>query len=457
MTGDVLDIAVVGHTNTGKTSLMRTLTRQSRFGEVSPRAATTRHVEAAELAVPGAGIRLYDTPGLEDSSGLLVHLEEISGSLGGDRADAIDRFLDDSDLQAGFEQEAKALAQLRASDVGLYVIDVRERIRQRYADELEILGRTAIPILPVLNFVADPDADETSWRQKLARVNMHAVIAFDTVIYDEAGEIALYRKLATLADRFAPAIERLCEDIVRRRRDLRAACARVIAKMLVDAAAAERDYPIDDAQAETRAVDSLRDAVRERERRCVGELLALAGFDEADTRLADLPVGRAGWQEDLFDPEVLGRYGLSAGSAAATGAAAGVAIDLAFGGLTLGAAAAGGAGVGLLLETARRHGGRIAGRLRGLAVARVDDATLGLLAARQRLLLEALMRRGHGAVAPIEDVKADAESGRVIARLARRARGEPRWSTLNGAGGGAAASLRRDALVEELAKRLTFC
>ncbi|WP_200870248.1 GTPase, partial [Pseudomonas aeruginosa] len=42
-----LILAVVGHTNTGKTSLLRTLTRDRGFGEVSHRPSTTRHVEGA--------------------------------------------------------------------------------------------------------------------------------------------------------------------------------------------------------------------------------------------------------------------------------------------------------------------------------------------------------------------------------------------------------------------------
>ena len=35
--GDAIEIAVVGHTNAGKTSLLRTLTRRRDFGEVSDR------------------------------------------------------------------------------------------------------------------------------------------------------------------------------------------------------------------------------------------------------------------------------------------------------------------------------------------------------------------------------------------------------------------------------------
>jgi len=59
-----LKLAVVGHTNVGKTSLLRTLTRDVGFGEVSHRPSTTRHVEGARLSVDGEPLLdLYDTPG----------------------------------------------------------------------------------------------------------------------------------------------------------------------------------------------------------------------------------------------------------------------------------------------------------------------------------------------------------------------------------------------------------
>ena len=60
---DALKLAVVGHTNVGKTSLLRTLLRDRGFGEVSHRPSTTRHVEGARLSVDGQPLlELYDTP-----------------------------------------------------------------------------------------------------------------------------------------------------------------------------------------------------------------------------------------------------------------------------------------------------------------------------------------------------------------------------------------------------------
>ena len=50
---DILRVAVVGHTNTGKTSLLRTLARDAGFGEVSDSAGTPRHVVGLRLMAVG--------------------------------------------------------------------------------------------------------------------------------------------------------------------------------------------------------------------------------------------------------------------------------------------------------------------------------------------------------------------------------------------------------------------
>ena len=64
---DYLKLAVVGHTNTGKTSLLRTLLHDADFGEVANAPATTRHVEGAMLRIEQLKLQWFDTPGIEDS------------------------------------------------------------------------------------------------------------------------------------------------------------------------------------------------------------------------------------------------------------------------------------------------------------------------------------------------------------------------------------------------------
>src|SRR5699024_12532043 len=115
-----LKLAVVGHTNVGKTSLLRTLTRDVAFGAVSQRPSTTQHVEGARLSVDGeALIELYDTPGFEDAVALYEYLEQLPRQ--GERLDGpeqVQRFLHSSEAGQRFEQEAKVLRQLLLSDAG---------------------------------------------------------------------------------------------------------------------------------------------------------------------------------------------------------------------------------------------------------------------------------------------------------------------------------------------------
>ena len=74
-----INVAVVGHTNAGKTSLIRTLLRDDQFGNIDDAAGTTRSVEKSVIfAGDDAVLNLFDTPGFEDSSALLQALDDLS-------------------------------------------------------------------------------------------------------------------------------------------------------------------------------------------------------------------------------------------------------------------------------------------------------------------------------------------------------------------------------------------
>ncbi len=428
-------VAVIGHTNVGKTSLMRTLTRERSFGEISAHPATTRHVELAELAVAGRPIlHLFDTPGFEDSSGLLAHIERLRAQRGEDWLESLRAFASEAKLHAGFSQEAMALRQILQSDVLLYVVDARDAVRAKHRDELELLGRTARPVLPVLNFITHDTGHESEWREQLARVNMHAVVPFDTVVYRENDEITLYTKMATLADGLNAPLSQLIEQLRTARAALRRSSATLIAELLIDVAAARRAYPVKDEDQKASEAARLQDMVRTRERQAVDALLKLHRFADQDYAPAELPFAHGEWQQDLFDPEVLEQFGFNATRALATGAAAGLVIDLVAGGLTLGAAAATGAGIGFAIDSIRRYGKQVVATIQGQAEVTVDDATLHSLLAREVVLTAALLGRGHAAQRPI--VGEVTESGDLFQRLAptlRKARRQKDWSTLNDA------------------------
>ncbi|MGD9872303.1 MAG: GTPase/DUF3482 domain-containing protein [Thauera sp.] len=438
---DILRVAVVGHTNTGKTSLLRTLARDVGFGEVSDSAGTTRHVEGLRLMADGEpAAELFDTPGMEDAIALLEFIDGLVDR--GERVDGperVARFLARPEAAGRFEQEAKVLRQMLASDAGLYVVDARDPVLPKHRDELELLAACARPLLPVLNFVADPLARVADWRTALARLGLHAVVSFDTVAPPLDGERDLFDALATLIHAHRARLQALIDARGREAEARREAARRLVAELLLELAArrdriAETD---DDEAALQAAVARLREEVRRREQGCVDALLRLYRFRPDDARMDALPLTDGRWDDDLFNPETLRQMGVRLGTGAAAGAAAGVGIDLMTGGLTLGAAAALGAVAGGLWQTFGHYGERIAAKLRGHRELTVDDAVLRIVALRQRKLLAALEGRGHAAVAPIEVGEAAAggadpatrqwRTGTLPGALAR-ARAHPEWA-----------------------------
>jgi len=461
MTLKPLRVAVVGHTNTGKTSLLRTLTRDPDFGVVSDRPATTRHVEGAAILVDGdAAVELYDTPGLEDSIGLFEHLDTLRTDRRGEGAALIEQFLASDLAHHRFAQEAKALRQVLQCDVALYVIDVRDHVLGRHRDELAILSWCARPIVPVLNFLASPGAQVDHWRDQLARTNMHVVAEFDSVVLDDQSEQRLLEKLRTVLDTHRATIDALIEQRARDRDRLIVTSSRAVAELLIDVAAYVEHVPLDDPKSAETIMEKLRDTVRQREQECVNELLELHRFRPGDYDAETMATVDAALGLDLFSPEAMKQFGMIATRGAAVGAVAGLAVDAMTGGLSLGAAAATGAAIGAALETARKHGGRFFRRLRRTTEVRCDAQTVRLLALRQIALLRALQSRGHASQTPARPAADFVKRLRTAAAnplpgVLQRAQQQARWSTMSEKGAfSAGIDQSRSTAVRDLTKTI---
>ncbi len=449
----VLRLAVVGHTNTGKTSLLRTLTRDPDFGDVRDSPGTTRHVEGARLLVEGLTVvELFDTPGMEDGIALLDYLDQLAQrSERLDGPDRIRRFLNSPESKRRFEQEARVLHKLLDCDAALYVVDVRDPVLGKHKDELAILASCGHPLLPVLNFTHSPEQRVESWREALARLGLHAMVEFDTVAPALDGETQLYDKLALLLDSHAHVLQTLKEDVSRQRDIRRSDANRLIAELLVDVAAWHLSSEPDEPSLK-RTTETLRTRVRAREQQCVKALLKRYNFKVNDFSSQALPLEGERWGMDLFHPQALKDMGIRVTKGMAAGAMAGATVDVFMAGLSLGAAALIGAAAGGLWQGADGLGKRILGRLKGYQELSVDDAVLRLLALRQIALVHALERRGHAAQAPINiDPGIDALRKGELPGEINEARSQPQWSTL---ADNHAPSPRREYVIQALAGEL---
>lgn len=164
-----VQVALVSHTNVGKTSLLRTLLRQD-VGEVADRAHVTAEPEAHTLIeAEGATLVLWDTPGLADSPKLARRLERTGNALGWLLTDVWDRFAD-----RPFWHTQKALRAVHEqADVVLYLANAAEDpSASAYVEhELRILRWFGKPVVLVLNQVGSATAsadDQARWTTRIA-------------------------------------------------------------------------------------------------------------------------------------------------------------------------------------------------------------------------------------------------------------------------------------------------
>ena len=439
-----LSLAVVGHTNTGKTSLMRTLLRDSRFGEVKNAAATTRHVAQAAL---GDGVEtwlyLHDTPGLEDAGGVLDWLEENT-SPQHEGIERLQQFLDSPAAQNEWAQEVKVLRQVLASDAALYVVDAREDVLPKYKDELTVLSWCAKPVMPVFNFIHGQNMDE--WQTLLARRSLHVSSRFDTVAFDFSGEMVLWQQLATLLGQ-PPALSALTAFRQQEWQQLERQAYVLVAQFLLDAAACVRQF--EDKSRSQAVLEEMQAAVAAHESSLHQQLFALYRFYYSDADIQGQQVLRA-FRQNPFDAELLKDYGIRTGKAAATGALLGLGVDA----LTLGTSLGLGATIGGVLGGLAGNWQVLDDKIQGIETLMIDNATLTLLAARSLHLLQTLKSRGHAATNSVvlQDKVALPWKADALPKVLQQARLQPKWSALNPSY--EPQSRKRQEAVEALAARL---
>src|SRR5512134_2596714 len=150
MSEPAIHVALLSHTNAGKTTLARTLLRRD-IGAVLDRAHVTETAESHVLVrdADGDELVLWDTPGFGDSVRLLRRLERSGQPIGWFLSQVWDRF---ADRPFWCSQQAMRAAR-EAADVVLYVANATEdpEAAGYVAPELRILEWLGKPALVLLN------------------------------------------------------------------------------------------------------------------------------------------------------------------------------------------------------------------------------------------------------------------------------------------------------------------
>lgn len=330
-------LAVVGHPNKGKSSLVATLAEDDSVG-IGPNPGTTLRTREYPMRVDGELLyTLVDTPGFQRARRVLAWLEEraeASGATAADRARLVAAFLDEPGHAERFPDECELLRPLVGGAGILYVVDGGVPYGPEYEAEMEILRWTGRPSLAVINPIGRRD-HVGDWEAALAQF-FRVVRVVDALHADFETRRRLLLAFGELETGWRAPIERAIAALEASRARRIEAVAGEITRFIAEALALSVEKRLGPDEDPAPHADVLAAQYRDRlarlesrHRRAVQAILGHREL-EADARALE-------WLEsDLFSEDTWLRFGLRRRDLAAVGAVGGAAtggvLDVALGG-----------------------------------------------------------------------------------------------------------------------------
>jgi predicted GTPase len=354
MTPTSITLSLISHTNIGKTTLARTLLRKD-VGQVLDQAhVTLANEEFLLLETPqGLRLKLWDTPGFGNSHKLLRRLQGLSNPIGWLVSQIWDRLADKP-----FWCSQQAIRNVHdEADVVLYLVNATEDpAKAGYLEpELRLLTWLNKPVIVLLNQtgLADPKrqkALESHWKQQGAsQAVIKDVMSLDAFTRCWVQEGLLWDRIAhVLPDHQQPLMTQLSKAWYDQQRLTLQNSMKCIAHMLVETAKDSESLPEDlfgqsPKNIVKRAIQAMDQRLAHRISALGTQLIELHGLSgetahTIQSRLEDVnvPGERKPWEEESFWGGLV------------SGAAAGLASDVATGGLSHGFFTIGGAIIGAL-------------------------------------------------------------------------------------------------------------
>lgn len=353
-----ITLSLISHTNIGKTTLARTLLRRE-VGQVLDQAHVTLQNEQFVLLETSDGTRLnlWDTPGFGNSHKLLARLQGLTNPIGWIVSQVWDRLADKP-----FWCSQQAIRNVRdEADVVLYLVNATEdpSMAGYLQPELAILAWLQKPVIVLVNQTGliDPRQQrqlESKWKQHvITQEGIKGVISLDAFTRCWIQEGVLWDHITqTLPVEKQPTMEKLGKAWYASQRQILVSSMTHLARLLIETALDE-EFLAQEGMGRSKkhlikgAIHTLDQRLAHRISELTSHLIRLHGLTgeiahTLQSRIEDvtIPGERKPWEEETF-------WG-----ALASGAAAGLASDMATGGLSHGAFTIGGAILGALAERA---------------------------------------------------------------------------------------------------------
>jgi hypothetical protein len=408
-------LSLISHTNTGKTTLARTLLGRD-VGSVRDVQHVTQEASCHPLIATDSGdaLVLWDTPGFGDSARLARRLKQQSNPIGWFLSQVWDRFQD-----RAFFLSQRLVSNVRdQADVVLYLVNAAEAPGDAgyLAPELDILEWIGKPVIVLLNQTGRPRprdqelAEEASWRTALGpRPLIRAVTTLDAFARCWVQEIALLDIVGKVLPEARRQAYRHVVDAWQARRLTQFDQAMSALAAPIAAAACDREALAEVGQGALRAIGrSLglgTDDIEKARTRASGAMATrldeairastdrLIGLYELDGRASGDVLARLAAGVALDAPISEGKAAMMGG--VVSGALSGLAADLAAGGLTFGAGMLTGAVLGALGGAGIARGMNLARGKSGMTL-RWEDAFLSGLVGSALLRYLAVAHYGRG-------------------------------------------------------------
>lgn len=328
--------AVVGHPNKGKSSIVSTLVESSGI-QISNIPGTTANSEVYAMRIKENVLyELVDTPGFQRPRKVLAWLKGNSKSAD-DRPQTVAKFVQEHRQDKNFHDECELLQPLLDGAGILYVVDGSKPYGIEYEAEMEILRWTGRPRMALINLISEGDYVE-EWRTALDQY-FAIVRIFDAMRADVSKRIGLLKSFAELNEDWKPSLNRAVEILEADQIQRRKRSAQVIATLLIKALTAKQSKAIaEDVDPEPEVVkltEILKESLRAQEQKARKEVEYIyrhQNIERKETAMQFLDF-------DLFSSETSELFGLSKSqlmtSGAASGAVAGLGVDVMLGGTSL--------------------------------------------------------------------------------------------------------------------------
>ncbi|MEM8845059.1 MAG: GTPase/DUF3482 domain-containing protein [Pseudomonadota bacterium] len=328
--------AVVGHPNKGKSSIVSTLVEMSEI-PISNTPGSTYKSQSYAMRIQNQTLyNLIDTPGFQRPHIVLSWLQSHCQTADA-RPRAISKFLSEHRDHPDYVNECELLKPLVDGAGILYVVDGSKPYGSEYEAEMEILRWTGRPRMALINLIGK-DSYIEEWQAALDQY-FGLVRIFDAFHADLNKRIALLISFGELNQEWQPELQKAIQIIDQDWSQRKSKSAAVIAKLLFETLTFKLNQKIDnDSQAATITENlnhHLKDRIRNAEHQARKAVEYIYRYQHIDRKEPGIDLINL----DLFSSESMQLFGLSRkkliATGAASGATAGLGVDVLLGGTSL--------------------------------------------------------------------------------------------------------------------------